>query len=71
MKGLSAAELANLAGVTAAEVERMVGLGILVARDGAGPFLESDVQKVQLATALPVPGLVQVKEPWKSAPVSV
>jgi adenylate cyclase len=57
MKGLSAAELANLAGVTAAEVERMVGLGILVARDGAGPFLESDVQKVQLATACERAGL--------------
>jgi hypothetical protein len=57
MKGLSAAGLANLAGVTAAEVERMVGLGILVARDGAGPFLESDVQKVQLATACERAGL--------------
>jgi hypothetical protein len=51
MKGLSASGLADLAGVTAGEVERLVELGILVARDGTGPFLETDVQKVRLATA--------------------
>jgi adenylate cyclase len=57
MKGLSASGLADLAGVTAAEVERMVDLGILVARDGTHPFLETDVQKVLLATACEQAGL--------------
>ena len=51
MNGLSAAGLADLAGVTEAEVGRLVELGILVARDGAGPFRETDVQKVRLAVA--------------------
>jgi adenylate cyclase len=63
MDGLSPAELADLAGVTEAEVERLVGLGILVARDGVGPFLEGDVPKVRLAVAceragLPMDGIV-------------
>jgi adenylate cyclase len=57
MKGLSASELADLAGTTSAEVERLVDLGILVARDGAGPFLEADVQKVLLAKACEQAGL--------------
>jgi adenylate cyclase len=57
MKGLSAAGLADLAGVTEAEVQRLVELGILVARDGVGPFLEADVQKVRLATACEQAGL--------------
>jgi adenylate cyclase len=57
MNGLSASALADLAGTTAAEVERLVDLGILVARDGAGPFLETDVQKVRLATACEQAGL--------------
>jgi adenylate cyclase len=57
MKGLSASELAGLAGATQAEVERLVDLGILVARDGPGPFLETDVQKVRLATACEQAGL--------------
>src|SRR6266511_1931199 len=57
MGALSAAELAGLAGVTQAEVERLVGLGILVARDGAGPFLAADAQKVRLATACEQAGL--------------
>jgi adenylate cyclase len=43
--------------VTEAEVGRLVELGILVARDGAGPFLETDVQKVRLATACEQAGL--------------
>ena len=43
MNGLSAAGLADLAGTTTAEVQRLVELGILVARDGPGPFLEIDV----------------------------
>ena len=54
---LSASELADLAGVTEAEVDRMVGLGILVARDGAGPFRAADAQKVRLATACEQAGL--------------
>jgi hypothetical protein len=37
MTALSAAGLADLAGVTEAEVQRLVELGILVARDGADP----------------------------------
>jgi adenylate cyclase len=57
MNALSAAGLADLAGVTAAEVERLVDLGILVTRDGAGPFLETDVPKVRLATACEQAGL--------------
>jgi hypothetical protein len=55
MDALSAAGLADLAGTTAAEVQQLVGLGVLVARDGTGPLLEADVQKVRLATA-PRPG---------------
>jgi adenylate cyclase len=57
MKGLSAARLADLAGVTAAEVERLVDLGVLVARDGGEPFLEIDVPKVRLAAACERAGL--------------
>ena len=57
MNGLSAAELADLAGVTEAEVQRLVALGILVARDGAGPFRETDVPKVRLATTCERAGL--------------
>jgi hypothetical protein len=51
MKGLSASGLANLAGVTVAQVQRLVELGILTARDGPDPFLETDVPKVRLAAA--------------------
>jgi adenylate cyclase len=57
MTGLSGARLAGLAGVTAAEVERLVGLGVLVARDGGEPFLEIDVPKVRLAAACEQAGL--------------
>jgi adenylate cyclase len=57
MKGLSASELADLAGVTEAEVQRLVELGILVAGDGTGPFLETDAQKVRLASACEQAGL--------------
>ena len=57
MNGLSAAGLADLAGVTEAEVARLVELGILVVRDGTGPFLETDVQKVRLAVACEQAGL--------------
>jgi hypothetical protein len=51
MNGLSASGLADLAGVTEAEVQRLVDVGVLVARDGAGPFVAADAQKVRLATA--------------------
>jgi adenylate cyclase len=57
MKELSAAGLADLAGVTEPEVERLVELGILQARDGAASFRETDVQKVRLATACERAGL--------------
>ena len=57
MNALSASGLADLAGVTEADVERMVDHGILVARDGAGPFLETDAPKVRLATACEQAGL--------------
>jgi adenylate cyclase len=57
MNGLSASELADLAGVTKAEVQRLVELGVLVARDDAGPFLETDVPKVRLASACEQAGL--------------
>jgi adenylate cyclase len=57
MKELSASGLADLAGVTEPEVERLVELGILVPRDDAGPFRETDVQKVRLATACERAGL--------------
>ena len=60
MDALSAAELADLAGTTVTEVERLVGLGILVARDGDGPFLAADVQKVRLAEACERAGLPMV-----------
>jgi adenylate cyclase len=57
MSALSASELAELAGATMAEVGRLVNLGILVPRDGADPFLGTDVQKVRLATACERAGL--------------
>jgi adenylate cyclase len=57
MSGLSASELADLAGVTEAEVQRLVALGILQARGGDRPFLEADAQKVRLATACEQAGL--------------
>ena len=57
MDGLSVSGLADLAGVTETEVERLVELGVLVAREGAGPFRETDVQKVRLAVACEQAGL--------------
>src|SRR5919201_459127 len=57
LEPLSASALAELAGVTEAEVERLVALGILTPRDGAGPFLATDAQKVRLATACERAGL--------------
>jgi adenylate cyclase len=57
MNGLSAAGLAELAGVTEVEVVRLVELGVLVPRDGTDPFRETDVQKVRLAVACEQAGL--------------
>ena len=57
MNRLSASGLADLAGTTTAEVQRLVEFGILVARDGTDPFLETDVQKVRLAAACEQAGL--------------
>jgi adenylate cyclase len=57
MKELSASGLADLAGVTEPEVARLVELGILVPRDGAGPFRETDVRKVRLAAGCEQAGL--------------
>jgi adenylate cyclase len=57
MTRLSAAALADLAGVSEAEVGRLVELGILAARDGAEPFAAGDVQKVRLAAACERAGL--------------
>jgi hypothetical protein len=64
MNGLSASELADLAGVTEAEVGRLVHLGVLEARHGAAPFLEADVPKVRLATACEQAGLPK----WPAPP---
>jgi hypothetical protein len=36
--------------MTEAEVQRLVHLGVLEARHGAAPFLETGVHKVRLAT---------------------
>jgi adenylate cyclase len=57
MKELSVSELADLAGTTTAEVQRLVELGILVPRDGTDPFLDTDVQKVRLAAGCEQAGL--------------
>jgi class 3 adenylate cyclase len=57
MSGLSASGLADLAGVTVAEVRRLVELDILAARDSPDPFLETDVPKVRLAAACERAGL--------------
>jgi adenylate cyclase len=54
---LSTAELAELAGAPETEVDRMVGLGILVPRDRSRPFLATDVQKMRLAKACEQAGL--------------
>jgi hypothetical protein len=43
--------------VTEGEVERLVELGVLVARDGPDPFLDTDVQKVRLAAGCEQAGL--------------
>jgi len=55
--GFSAAKLAERAGATEGELERMVTLGILVPRQDDRPFVPSDVQKVRLAKACERAGL--------------
>jgi len=55
--GLSAAELAERAGASEEELQRMVVLGILVPRHAEQLFLPSDVQKVRLAKACEQAGL--------------
>jgi adenylate cyclase len=57
MEALTAADLAALAGVTEAEIGRLVDLGVLVPREGAAPFLAGDMQKVRLAVACERAGL--------------
>jgi adenylate cyclase len=57
MEVLTAAGLATLAGVTEAEIGRLVDLGVLVPRDGPAPFLPGDLYKVRLATACERAGL--------------
>jgi hypothetical protein len=57
MDALSASGLADLTGTTEAEVQRLVDLGILVARGGTSPFLANDAQKVRLAKACERAGL--------------
>ncbi|HEX2373166.1 MAG TPA: adenylate/guanylate cyclase domain-containing protein [Actinomycetota bacterium] len=57
MEALTAAGLAGLAGVTEAEIGRLVDLGVLVPRDGAAPFLPVDRHKVRLAVACERAGL--------------
>ena len=54
---LTAADLAGRAGVAEAEIGRLVGLGILVAREGPAPFLAIDLRKVRLAVACERAGL--------------
>jgi adenylate cyclase len=57
MEALTAADLAGLAGVTEAEIGRLVGFGVLVPRDGPAPFLVADLHKIRLAVACERAGL--------------
>ncbi|HEX4908610.1 MAG TPA: adenylate/guanylate cyclase domain-containing protein, partial [Actinomycetes bacterium] len=57
MEALTGAQLAELAGVSEAEIGRMVDLGVLVARDETAPFLTIDLRKVRLALACERAGL--------------
>jgi adenylate cyclase len=54
---LTAAGLAALAGVPETEIARMVGVGVLVPREGPAPFLARDVHKLRLAVACERAGL--------------
>jgi adenylate cyclase len=57
MEALTGAQLAELAGVSEAEIGRMIDLGVLVAREEAAPFLTIDLRKVRLALACERAGL--------------
>jgi adenylate cyclase len=54
---LGAAQLAELAEVTEAEIGRLVDLGVLHPREGPAPFRPTDMQKVRLALACERAGL--------------
>jgi hypothetical protein len=54
---LTTAGLAGLAGVSEAEIGRMVDLGVLVPRDGPAPFRPVDRHKLSLAMACERAGL--------------
>jgi adenylate cyclase len=61
---LSATELAARAGISPSEVERLVGFGILVPRDGGRPFRAVDALKIRVARAceeggLPMEGMAE------------
>ena len=61
---LSPAALAARAGITPSEVERFIGCGILVPREGPRPFRAADVLKVRVARAceaggLPIEGMAE------------
>src|SRR5712691_1808153 len=57
MDELSAAELADKAGISEREIERMVDLGILSPRGSSPSFRPSDVQVIHLAQACEAGGL--------------
>ena len=54
---LAPEELAVRAGISPEEVERLIGCGILVPRDGSRPFRAADVLKVRVARACEAGGL--------------
>jgi adenylate cyclase len=61
---LSPTELAARAGISPSEVERLVGFGILVPRDGSRPFRAVDALKIRVARAceeggLPMEGMAE------------
>jgi adenylate cyclase len=55
--GLSAAELAERSGCSVDRVEQLVGLGILVPRDGDGPFSPADTHRIRLMQAFEDAGI--------------
>jgi len=54
---LTASELAARAGVEQAEIERLVGYGVLVPRGGRAPFRAADLLKIRVARACEEGGL--------------
>jgi adenylate cyclase len=54
---LTAVELAASVGLSEEGIERLVRAGVLVPRDGAGPFRPTDVQKIRVALACEAGGL--------------